>query len=135
MNQVNVTGWLTRDPEVKATPRGKVFCNLTLAVKSNFKKDETGFYTIECWERIAEICEKYLEKGSQIGVTGELVQYRWEGSEGSKKSKISIRAKQIDFLSRAKESNNEYQDTQEDVLLKMDGDLEGFEIEDENLPF
>ncbi len=78
LNRVQLIGRLGRDPEIKTIPSGKKVCNFSMAVNRR-KRDKDGetqqiadWFNIEAWERLAEICCEYLQKGSLIFLEGRL---------------------------------------------------------------
>ena len=72
MNRYTATGFLTADPELRQLPSGDAVCNMRLAVKGMAPGYETGYINIGAFGKDAENCQKYLRKGSQIGVDGRL---------------------------------------------------------------
>ncbi len=98
MNSVNIIGNLCRDPEIRYLPNGTAVCNLSLAVNESYKEEKiVSFFDVEAWSKIAESCHQYLSKGSKVGVSGALKQYRWE-KDDQKRSKVMIRAIRVEFL-------------------------------------
>ena len=107
MNRVFLAGNLTRDPDVRRLPSGTAVAKLGLAVSRKYRtktgeeKDDTCFVDIEAWDRLAELCEKYLRKGAPILLEGSLRYREWTDSETGKKRKIlEVRADRIEFLGR-----------------------------------
>lgn len=106
LNKVLMIGNLTRDPELRYTQGGAAVCKFGLAVSRQFtgkdgeKKEEVCFVDIDVWQKLAEICAEYLKKGSPVFVEGRLRLDRWEDKDGGKRSKLSITAENIQFLSR-----------------------------------
>ena len=76
MNSVSLIGRLTADPETRYFESGKVVAKFSIAV--NRTKDEADFFEIEAWEKTAEVVSQYCKKGSQVGISGSLVQERWK---------------------------------------------------------
>lgn len=108
LNQVIIIGRLVRDPELKYLSSGKAVCNFSIASNSGTKdKPTVNFLDIQCWEKLAENVVKFMKKGNQVSVNGELMQQRWD-KDGKTQSKIIINAHEIQFLSnnKAPESNN-----------------------------
>ncbi|MEW6378784.1 MAG: single-stranded DNA-binding protein [bacterium] len=103
-NKVILMGNLTKDPELRYTSNGLAVAHLSLAVNRRFtakegeKKEEVDFFDIETWDKQAELCSEYLNKGSGVLIEGRLKQDRWEDETGSKRSKIKIVATAIQFL-------------------------------------
>jgi single-strand DNA-binding protein len=104
LNKVLLMGNLTRDPEVKYTPKGTAVCDLGLAINDSYKaqdgtiKETVTFVDVEVWGRTAENCKQYLTKGRPIFVEGQLKLDTWETPQGEKKSKMRVRADRVQFL-------------------------------------
>jgi single-strand DNA-binding protein len=96
-NKVILLGNLTRDPEIKYTPKGTAIANLGLAVSRFFsndqgeKQEETTFVDVELWGRTAEIAQEYLRKGRPVFIEGRLKLDQWEDkATGQKRSKMRV---------------------------------------------
>ena len=72
MNQVNLLGRLTKDPELKYGASGTAFCKFTLAVNRAFKKDEVDFINCTAFGKAAETIAEYVRKGDQFARGGRL---------------------------------------------------------------
>ena len=107
LNKVLLIGNLTKDPELRYTPNGTAVTNLRIAVNRKFKdrsgelKEDTCFITITAWDKQAEICNQYLQKGRAVFVEGILQSRSWETGDGQKRSTIDVRAERIQFLGGA----------------------------------
>ena len=105
LNKVLLIGNLTKDPELRYTPNGTAVTNLRLAVNRKFKdrngelKEDTCFLTVTAWDKQAEICNQYLQKGRAVFVEGILQSRSWETTDKQKRSTIDVRAERIQFLS------------------------------------
>lgn len=106
LNKVFLIGNLTRDPELRVTPKGTSICQFGLAVNRQFKdeagasRDETTFVDIEAWGKQAELVAKYLTKGAPAMVEGRLKLDQWEDkTNGQKRSKIKLVLDNVQFLS------------------------------------
>lgn len=103
LNKVLLMGNLTRDPEVKYTPKGTAVADLAIAINDSYKaqdgtiKETVTYVDIEVWGRTAENCKQYLSKGRPIFVEGQLKLDTWE-QEGQKRSKMKVRADRVQFL-------------------------------------
>jgi single-strand DNA-binding protein len=103
LNKVLLIGNLTRDPEVRYTPKGTAVGDLAIAINDSYKaqdgtvKETVTYVDIEVWGRQAETCKQYLTKGRPIFVEGQLRLDQWE-QEGQKKSKLKVRADRVQFL-------------------------------------
>lgn len=106
-NKVLLMGNLTKDPELRYTPQGTAVVNLRLAVNRKFRdrnqelKEDVCFITIVAWDKQAEVCNQYLQKGSPVFVEGRLQSRSWEDNTGQKRSVIEVRAERVQFLSKA----------------------------------
>jgi single-strand DNA-binding protein len=106
LNKVFLIGNLTRDPELRVTPKGTAICQFGLAVNRQFKdeagqnRDETTFIDIEAWGKQGELVSKYLTKGSPAMVEGRLKFDQWEDKQsGQKRSKLKVVLENVQFLS------------------------------------
>jgi single-strand DNA-binding protein len=102
LNSIIVEGNLTRDPEYRLTPNGRAVCVFSVASNRYYKKDEetqqeTSFFNVETWAKLAETCNQYLNKGRGVRVIGRLKQDRWTNQEGKNRERIKIVAEHIDF--------------------------------------
>jgi single-strand DNA-binding protein len=98
LNKFIGIGNLTADPEVRTTTGGKSITTFTLAV--NLDKDDKNplFVDVQTWEKTADACAKYLEKGRKVLVEGRLQLNRWEDEEGNKRQKHYINAQGVKFF-------------------------------------
>ena len=104
-NKVILLGNLTRDPELRVTPKGTAICQLGLAVNRQFKdesgatRDETTFVDIEAWGRQAETISKYCTKGKPLFIEGRLKLDSWEDkTSGQKRSKLKVVLENFQFV-------------------------------------
>ena len=119
-NRVIMIGNLTRDPEHKQLASGQAVCRLGLASNRQFKNKQTGamvqevcFVDIDVWGAQAESCNQYLQKGRQILVEGRLKLDTWQDAEGHNRSKHSITAERVVFLSNGNGSEAVENDSNE----------------------
>lgn len=103
-NKVILMGNLTRDPELRYTPSGTAVVNLRLAVNRRFRdrsgeqRDEVCFVTAVVWNKQAELCNQYLQKGRPVLVEGRLQSRSFEDSAGNKRNVLEVRAERVQFL-------------------------------------
>ncbi|MBI4600345.1 MAG: single-stranded DNA-binding protein [Planctomycetes bacterium] len=102
LNKVFLMGRLTRDPELRYTPKGTPVSEIGLAVNREYtvgteRRKETTFVDITLWSRQAEIVCQYLRKGAPLFVEGRLALDSWE-QEGQKRSKLRVVAESFQFL-------------------------------------
>ena len=103
INTVVITGNLTKEPELRETGTGLPVCELRVACNAAIKKDgewttKPNYFQVNCWGGMAENCNKYLDKGSKVGVFGRLEWQKWESKEGGTNSRVVIVANQVEFL-------------------------------------
>ena len=103
LNRVQLIGNLGRDPESHMTPTGKKVCTFSVAVSRRRRgegdKDAADWFFVETWERLAEICEKYLSKGRLVFIEGRLHTDRYE-HEGETRYSTKVIASQMMMLDR-----------------------------------
>ncbi|HYP17258.1 MAG TPA: single-stranded DNA-binding protein [Opitutus sp.] len=104
-NKVYLIGNLTRDPELRVTPKGTAICQFGLAVNRQFKdesgamRDDTTFVDIEAWGKQGETISKYCTKGRPLFVEGRLKLDQWEDkASGQKRSKLKVVLEGFQFL-------------------------------------
>ncbi len=105
LNKVMLMGNLTRDPEVKYTPKGTAICELGMAINRTYstdqgeKREEVTFVDVELFGRTAEVAGEYLKKGRPIFVEGRLKLDQWDDKQtGQKRSKMKVVGDRIEFL-------------------------------------
>jgi single-strand DNA-binding protein len=96
-NKVILLGNLTRDPEVRYTPKGTAVTELGMAVNRVYtaengeKREETTFVDVTLWGRTAEIAGEYLKKGRPVLIEGRLQLDTWDDKQsGQKRSKLKV---------------------------------------------
>ena len=108
MNNVNLIGRMTKDPEMRYTPNGVAITRFTLAVErlfidKNSGKREADFINCVAWKKSAENVANYCKKGSQVGVTGRIQTRNFEGKDGNRVYMTEVVCDNVQFLST---SNN-----------------------------
>jgi len=104
LNKIFLIGNLTRDVELKYTASGAAVANFGLAVNRTYtnsdgeKTEEVCFIDMVAWNRLAEVANEYLSKGSPVFVEGRLQMDSWEDQDGKKRSKLKMVAQNIQFL-------------------------------------
>ena len=102
VNKVILVGNLGRDCETRFTKDGKAVCSFSLAVTER-KGQDAEWFNIVAWEKLAEICQQYLKKGSQVYVEGRQKTESWE-KDGETKYKQTIIIHNMTMLGQAGES-------------------------------
>lgn len=107
-NKVILVGNLTRDPEVRYTPKGTAICKIGMAVnrvwtnEAGEKKEEVTFVDVDVFGRTAENVAQYMRKGRPLLVEGRLKLDQWDDKQtGQKKSKLGVVAETVQFLGTA----------------------------------
>lgn len=105
LNKVLLIGNLTRDPEVRYTPKGSPVCELGLAINRRYKNDsgqvieEVIFLDIVLWSKLAELAGKYLSKGRPVFIEGRLQMDTWDDKQtGQKRTRLRIVGEHLQFL-------------------------------------
>jgi single-strand DNA-binding protein len=97
MNQLTIIGNLTADPTTRTTPSGKSVCSFDLAV--NDRKGNTTYFRVSAWEKLGEICQRYLSKGKKVSVIGPVSARAYTDKNGKANVSIEVAANDIEFLS------------------------------------
>jgi single-strand DNA-binding protein len=104
-NKVILLGNLTRDPEVRYTPKGSAVCDLGIAVNRQYtldngeKREEVTYVDVVLWARLAEIAGEYLKKGRPIFIEGRLQLDTWDDKQsGQKRSKLRVIGETMQLL-------------------------------------
>ncbi len=84
MNKVLLTGRLTRDPEMRALASGKHVTQFSVATNeyAGSGKERSEFHNVVTWDRLAEICGRYLGKGQQVALEGRIQTRTWDDETG-----------------------------------------------------
>ncbi|SHK41006.1 single-stranded DNA-binding protein [Thermocrinis minervae] len=140
LNKVLIIGRLTGDPTFQYLPSGAKVAEFTLAYNRRYKvgeewKEESHFFDVRAYGRLAEDLPTKLSKGYLVVVEGRLTQHRWIDKEGNKRSKVRIIAESVRIISKPK-----VEDTIEEEVLPVerfeDLDSEEHKIEnDEDIVF
>ena len=107
VNKVILIGNLGKDPEVRSTTSGQRVANFSLATSRSWtgqdgqRQEKTEWHSIVVWGKLAEICEKYLQKGKQVYIEGRIETRSWQDKEGQTKYKTEIICEQMTMLGRA----------------------------------
>jgi single-strand DNA-binding protein len=105
LNKVMLIGNLTRDPELRYTPKGTAVADIGLAINrvwtndQNQRQEETTFVDVTLWGRQAEIAQQYLTKGRGAYIEGRLQLDTWDDKQtGQKRSKLKVVGENLQFL-------------------------------------
>jgi single-strand DNA-binding protein len=105
LNKVLLIGNLTRDPEVRYTPKGTAIADIGLAINRVYsgddgeKKEEVTFIDVTLWGRQAEVAQEYLRKGQPVFIEGRLQLDTWQDKQsGQKRSRLHVVAESMQML-------------------------------------
>ncbi len=112
MNNFNVSvieGFLAKDPVLETVGGKHPLCKFTIGLNRSYTKkdgervEESGFFDVTTWYKLAEVCSKYLKKGSRVLVSGNLRRDTWKDKEGKFQSRVYVEGKEVNFLSTKKD--------------------------------
>ena len=104
LNKVLIIGSLGADPEMRYTPGGKPVTSYSVAVNRGWRtsegerKEATEWFNVVAWGNLAEICNQYLHKGSQVYVEGRLQTRSWEDNSGTRHFRTELVANEMIIL-------------------------------------
>lgn len=117
MNNVQLIGRLTADPELKHTQSGTACTRFNIAVDRRVKQGEekqTDFITIVAWQQRAEFICKYFSKGQKIALTGSIKTGSYTDRDGNKRNTFEVWAENVEFCeSKAEKAQNQSQNQQQ----------------------
>lgn len=134
LNRCEFIGRLGRDPETRFMPNGDAVCNFSVAVGWKSKdKEGTEWVRVNAYKQLAEICGKYLTKGSQVYVSGRMATRKWTDKDGQERYSTEINLDQMQMLGSKQES----EPAREHAKAKQDGyaPQAGFSDMDSDIPF
>lgn len=110
INRVNISGNLTRDPELRATPNGQQVLAFGVAVNDRRRSQQTGEWEdvpnyVDCvvFGSRAEALSRFLSKGSKVAIEGKLRYSSWETRDGQRRSKLEVSVDEIELMSSKQE--------------------------------
>lgn len=106
INTVELLGWLGADPEMRFIASGAAICRFRVATKrfagqneEGRREYETEWITVEAWDKLAELCNTYLHKGSRVRVGGALRTDSWiDKASNQPRTRTYVRAEDVLFL-------------------------------------
>jgi len=108
MNNFNFTmleGNLVNDPVLQKYANGSYQCAFNIGTNRQYtstdgtKHDETSFFEVTCYDKLAETCAKYLKKGKRVLVSGMLRKLEYRTESGGKRSRVYLEGREVNFLS------------------------------------
>jgi single-strand DNA-binding protein len=125
MNKVLLAGRLTRDPEMRALASGKHVTQFSVATTeyAGNGKERPEFHNVVTWDRLAEVCGRYLGKGQQVAIEGRLQTRTWDDDKGLRHWKTEIVASTVEMLSGRKKKDYAAESSAD--LLEASGEVNG----------
>lgn len=122
LNQINLIGRLSQEPELRFTPNGRpvtsfdIACNYTYTNSEGTKVKVVDWFQIVAWGKLAEQCNQYLAKGQTVFISGKITLHQWDKQDGTKGSKLQVTAGKAVFLSKSNGSQEPSEELeQEDI--------------------
>ena len=105
LNKIMLIGNLGRDPEMSYTPAGKAVTKFSLAVsrrwndrESGERREETQWFNVVAWDRLAETCSNYLHKGSKVYIDGRMTSHKYTDKDGVERTAWDVNAFEMQML-------------------------------------
>ena len=140
MNSVSIIGRIGGDISLRYLPSGKAVASFSIAVDQSYKKDgqkveKTSWFDIVAFNG-AEAINQYFNKGSKIGITGELEQQTWQDQNGGKRSKVIIKLRSFDFIDKNTDNEQPDRPKRPDPEVKVyDSPLPEVDDQEDSIPF
>jgi single-strand DNA-binding protein len=120
LNKVQIIGRLGRDPEMRYTPQGTPVTNFSVATggkwtdRNGNERDDTEWFRIEAWNRLAETCNQYLSKGKEVYIEGRLKTRRYTDRDGIERTSVEVVANDMVMLGGKGDTSRQYDDYEDD---------------------
>jgi len=107
VNKVTLIGNLGEEPDLRSTGDGTAVCNMSLATNESYTNSDgeevtqTEWHNVVAWGRLGEVCNEYLDKGSQVYFEGKLQTREWEDRDGNTRYTTEVKAQEMMFLDGA----------------------------------
>ena len=107
MQKIEIIGNLTRDPESRVTQSGVNVCSFSVAVNGKRREDETLYFRVTTWRKLAEICSQYCTRGKKVYVCGTIDKPKpYTNNKGEVKCDLCITADDVEFLSKGDDNSS-----------------------------
>ena len=140
LNNINLIGRLTADPDYRTTQSGIALARFTLAVERDYQQNgekQTDFIDIVAWRSTADFVSKYFRKGQLVAVNGSLQTDTYTDKDGNKRKAWSIQAQHV-YFAESKRDNSQRPNGNKNVNVEYDSLMANNElapIADDDLPF
>ncbi len=104
LNKIMLIGHLGKDPEIRSTPDGAPVATFSLATSENWtdkngsRQERTEWHTIVAWNKLADLCKRFLSKGRQVYIEGRIRSREWTDKDGNKRRTTEVIATQMVLL-------------------------------------
>ena len=122
LNKYICIGNLVKDPDLIEVKNDNKVCKFPIAINDPIKKSEVVFMDVECWNKTAENCIKFLKKGAKALVEGRIVTSSWK-KNGETKTRFFIRADSVTFFPRSLNNNGDQVNIEKNVEEDLDKEL------------
>ena len=119
LNKVQIIGNLGRDPEMRYTASGMAVTTFSVAVNRGRRDPQNGqlveeaeWFRISAWDKLAETCNEYLQKGHRVYVEGRLQSRKYTDRDGIERTSVEIVANEMMMLGDRRDANNHGQDSE-----------------------
>jgi single-strand DNA-binding protein len=106
LNKCMIIGNVGRDPEMRYTPQGTAVTSFSVAVSRSYtpngsteQREETDWFRVTAWNKLAEICNQYLTKGQRVYIEGRVSMRLFDGNDGQKHGSLELTANDMMMLS------------------------------------
>ena len=109
MNKILIIGNVGGDPEMRYTPNGNPVTSFSVATNRRYtaggeEREETQWFRVSAWNRLAETCNQYVVKGMKVFVDGRLSTREYVGQDGQTRTSVDVNAFDVRFLDRPGDS-------------------------------
>tara|TARA_R110000823_G_C15899279_1_gene496798 strand:+ start:1098 stop:1511 length:414 start_codon:yes stop_codon:yes gene_type:complete len=137
MNNINIIGRIGKEIELKFLPSGSAIANFSIAVNQDYKKqdgnkvEKTSWFDITAFGKTAENLNSFFNKGSMIGISGELEQQTWTAQDGTNKSKVVIKLQSFTFIDKKQDNQQQSYNAPQ----QQQSSIPTIDIDSDEIPF
>lgn len=141
LNKVMIIGRLGRDPEMRYTPGGSPVTTFSVATSRQWKdgngetREETEWFNVVAWNKLAEICNDYLRKASRVYIEGRLQTRQWQDQEGQTRYRTEVIATDMIILDSRSSREVPHDDAERRPASRGAMHEDPPDIGDEDIPF
>lgn len=141
LNKAQLIGNLGADPEIRSTASGTRVATLSVATSRRWtdrageQQEKTEWHRVVCWDRLAEICERFLKRGDRVFVEGAIEYRQWEGQDGQTRYTTEIRARELIMLGGRGEQGSTPSPRRDAAADEDYSDFSGESLAEDDLPF